>query len=402
MVALPAISIAPVATLDAVSEVALLEAAIAREPDDARLLGRLVELQQKLDRFDAVIGLLEPRLAGLDFGMAMALTKACLFTREANAAKAELAQRASAAALAAAEIEAEEASALAEHGKALFELGREADAAAAQRRAFALDPHGPVPLKRLVVLLLRERGFVELAAITADLIAQGVTRTDVLAARVLALAGLGEVAAARKLAGSEQFASAAPLEPPPGWRDLPAFNAQVAAELRANAGLRFGRFATASQHSWRVDDPPRGATPAIDALLGAIAAQAAARIGALPADDHPWLGARPPALKLKCWAVITGAEGFERWHFHPEGWLSGGYYPEVPAAVSQGSDPAGCFAFGLPARDIGVEAAAAFGEQLVRPSAGMLSLFPSHAQHSTYPHGAAEERICLAFDLCPA
>lgn len=401
MGALPTISIAPVAALGAATEVALLGAAQRRDPGNAALLGRLVELLLELDRFDEAIAILAPQLAALDFEPAMALTKACLFTREADPAKAALALRASEAAIAMAANDSQRARALAEQGKALFELGREQEASVAQRRAFALDPGGAVPLKRLVLLLLRERGFAELAEVTARLCGQGVNRTDVLAARVLALAGLGEAEAARDLAGAERFARNQTLDLPPGWPDLAAFNTAVAAEIRASPELRFGRFATASRHTWRVDAPARGSTPAIDALLGAIAAQAARRLAELPDCDHPWLAARPRALTLKCWAVITEAEGFERWHFHPAGWMSGGYYPDVPAAVAASDDPAGCFAFGLPARYIGAEAAAQFGEQLVRPYAGMLSLFPSQAQHSTYPHGAEGQRICLAFDLCP-
>ena len=37
-------------------------------------------------------------------------------------------------------------------------------------------------------------------------------------------------------------------------------------------------------------------------------------------------------LKTRGYAVrcvMTEAEGHERWHMHPDGWLSGGYYPLV-------------------------------------------------------------------------
>lgn len=398
----PQIAIEAVAPLDAATEVALLSAALAREPGNARVQNRLVKLLLELDRFDAVIALLGPGVAGLDFDRCMALSKACLFTREADPVKAALALRATDAALALADTDEMRAYALAEHGKALHELGREDKSALDLRRAFQHDPSGSRPLKRYAILLLRQRAYAELEAITAKLIADGVVRTDILAARVLALAGLGETVAARELAGFDRFAPSEMIEAPPGWTDLDAFNSALGAEIRANRGMRFERFATASQHSWRVDDPARGAAPAIHALLEIIVARASRWIVALPLDGHLWLAARPSALQLKCWCVITEAEGFERWHLHPEGWISGGYYAEVPAAVTGGSDAAGCFAFGLPERDVGAEAATRFGEKLVRPVPGMLSLFPSHAQHSTHPHGAEGQRICLAFDLCPA
>ncbi len=59
----------------------------------------------------------------------------------------------------------------------------------------------------------------------------------------------------------------------------------------------------------------------------------------------------------------------------------------------------------MPAGLIGAAASEQFGDTLVRPEAGLLTLFPSHAYHRTYPHqqdGPDAQRICLAFDLIPA
>jgi hypothetical protein len=398
----PQIAIEAVTQLDAGTEVALLSAAHARDPANALVFSRLVELLLELDRFDEVIALLGPRVETLDFDLCLDLTKACFFKREPDPVKAALALRAAETALILATNAEMRARALCDRGKALLELDREADGAADLREAFQLDRHGLMPFKRHAMLLLRERAFVELEAITAALLGEDVVNPNVLSARVLALAGLGQTEAARELAGFDAYALSEALEVPPGWNDLASFNAQLSAEIRANPGLRFERLGTASQQTWRVDAPARGATPAVHAALRAIAQQAERWIAALPLSGHPWLAARPAELQLNCWSVITEAEGYERWHLHPEGWMSGGYYPEVPAAVSNGTDVAGCFVFGLPAREIGSAAAAQFGEQLVRPYAGMLSLFPSHAQHATHPHGADAQRICLAFDLCPA
>jgi hypothetical protein len=398
----PQIEIETVTPLDTATEVALLGAAHAREPDNSLVFARLVKLLLELDRFDEVIALLGPQVEVLDFDLCLGLTKACFFKREPDSVKAALALRAAETALALATDPAMRARALCDRGKARLELNREAEGAADLREAFLLDRHGLMPFKRYSMLLLREQAFGELDGITAALIAEGVVNANVLSARVLALAGLGHHDAARELAGFDALSLAGPLPLPPGWTDLAAFNAQLCVEIRANPGMRFERYGTASQRTWRVDAPARGSTPAIHALLRAIAAQAERWIAALPPSDHPWLAARPEKLELNCWCVITQADGYERWHLHPAGWISGGYYPEVPAAVAKGISPAGCLVFGLPAREIGAVAAAQFGEKLVRPFAGMLSLFPSHAQHSTHAHGGEGQRICLAFDLLPA
>lgn len=399
---LPQISIEQVGPLDAAAEVDLLLAAHASGRANAWVRNRLVELLLELDRFDEVIALLGGDVAELDFELCLALTKACFFTRKADVIKATLALRAAECALSRSTDNEMRARALCDRGKALFELGRAGEGADCLQQSFFLDRHSIMPFKRYAMHLLREGEFAGLEAITASMIAEGMLHANIISARVLALAGLNQTTAARELAGFDRFTHKETIEAPSNWLDLAAFNAQLADEIRTNPGMRFERFGTASQHTWRVDAPSRGRTPAIHALLEAIAALATRWIAALPQDGHHWLAARPQALELNCWCVITGPEGFERWHFHPAGWISGSYYVEVPAAVAQGNDKAGCFAFGLPARDVGAEAAEQFGEALVRPSPGMLTLFPSHAQHSTHPHRAEGQRICLAFDLCPA
>jgi uncharacterized protein (TIGR02466 family) len=105
---------------------------------------------------------------------------------------------------------------------------------------------------------------------------------------------------------------------------------------------------------------------------------------------------------LSSWCVITEREGFEDWHTHPQGWMSGVYYVEVPQSVSDGEGEAGCLALGLPEGLVGEEASAIFGRQVVRPRAGLLVLFPSHCYHRTFPHRSPGRRIGISFDLRPA
>lgn len=388
--------------LNPATEVDLLLAAQARGPLDQQLLSRLVSLLLELDRFDAVIALLRNDVAELDFDLCMALTKACFYIRKPDATKTALALRAAKTALSISTDDVMRARALCDRGKALITLGHTDEGAADLRESFLLDRNSVMPLKRYAMHLLHARQFAELDSITAALIAEGVVHANVLSAHMLALAGLGQADAARELAGFDRFAFSEAIEVPSGWPDLASFNAQLSKEILGNPGIRYERFGTASQRTWRVDTPALGDRPAVQALLEVIATRATHQIATLPQTGHPWLTARPPALELRCWCVITEAEGFERWHFHPEGWMSGGYYVEIPEAVAEGSNVAGCFTFGVLPRDIGVDAAAQFGTAHVRPFPGMLNLFPSHAQHATHPHGADGQRICLAFDLCPA
>lgn len=394
------IALEPPRPLAAASEHALLQAAYAKNPSALPFRTKLADLLIELDRFDEAIALLADPAAQEEFVLVLALARALLARKSAGDDTLALAETDRALDLAA--DDRESARALAEQGKALSRLGREDAALAAFDRAFALDRHNVSVFKRWSVAQLRLGEFGRVEAATAELLAGGVAHARVLAARTLALAGLGEGESAQSLVGIGSHCGQIELDVPDGWDSLSAFNAQIAAELMANPDMRYQRLGTASLQSWRVDSPASGTVPAVHALLGEIARQTGQWIAALPDALHPWIAARPERLELRCWAVITEGEGREQWHMHPFGWLSGGYYVAVPEAVVEGSDAAGCLAFGLPGGHIGAAAAEQFGETLLRPRPGLLSLFPSHAYHSTYAHKAAGRRICLAFDLCPA
>jgi hypothetical protein len=154
-------------------------------------------------------------------------------------------------------------------------------------------------------------------------------------------------------------------------------------------------------HTGRLDAPSATGTPLWTALLGDISRTIEGWANALPSAVHPWLAARPERAVLRSWCVMTGASGFERWHMHPDGWLSGGYYPAVPCERGPDAEKSGSIAFGLPEGLAGAVTAERFGELAIRPEIGELFLFPSHLYHRTYPHGTAGQRICIAFDIIP-
>ncbi len=397
----PVIVIEPPPLLGAAQETELLAAALAREPGNlaarTRLIGRLV----RQDRFDAALALIQGLAA--DHGSLILILHHCRALFAVDQAAAALAMLDTQ--LAQDWQPADRARLVAERAKARFRLGQDAAAEADLTAALALDPTAQAAFKRLINAQLRSGRIADAGAVVEALQAQGVCHTRLLGALAVIRAGSGELDAARALLGQDWLPPVPALRVPQPWGDLAALNAAAVAELLADPALRFDRHGTASRQTWRVDHPGRADAPAIKALLGAIAEAVSAWITAMPPEDQPWLALCPPRLALRSWCVITGAEGFEQWHMHPAGWLSGGYYLAVPEALAQGSAAAGCFAFGMPAGLIGPAAAAQHGEELVRPQAGLLTLFPSHAYHRTYPHqqtGPDARRICLAFDLIPA
>lgn len=360
---------------------------------------RLAELYNRLDAFDAAIALLDRDDAPRDHVAALALVAALAGrgTPEDLARGVIVAARAEALC----DDDAARAHALERRAGLLLRLGRHRDARALLARALDLDPRNAAALRRLAALLLRAGRADEALALADAVEARGAMHAQLLDTRLKALAQCGDLAGARALAGVPRWLRATTPEAPPGWENRAAFHAAIMRELDASPGLRAGRHGTASIATTRIDEPATAATPAMRALQALLVREISALVAALPASGHPWLAARPACATLRLWCVMTGAEGRERWHMHPQGWASGGYYVAVPDAVRDGDGPEGCLEFGLPDDPVGAVIARDFGTVSARPRAGLLMLFPSHVHHRTHPHRTAARRICIAFDLMP-
>jgi tetratricopeptide (TPR) repeat protein len=386
----------PAKAFSAEQECELTRQALRCNPGSLVLRSRLAQLLNQLDAFDETIALLTPGDA-LGFHELRALAWA--HWALGGEAHRQLAVEASERAFDAAASDRERAVALCDQARSLRRLGKADAACELLRAALELDPHISAACERLAAELLRRREAGAVVALTDQLSAGGVGHAALFAARAAAFAQLGEIDRARETVGLAAFLYHQPISPPAGWDDLASFNAALADELLTRRDVRYNRYGVASEHTWRVDSPAVGAAPAVRALL-ALVAETAERHSAELAR-HPWVAARPERASLRSWCVITRAEGFEQWHMHPDGWMSGGYYVEAPASVAKSDDGRGCLVFGLPPRPVGEDAARAFGELRVRPQPGSLTLFPSHAHHRTYPHGDAGHRICIAFDIRP-
>ena len=376
----------------------LLQRALAQRDSPAIRL-KLAQLHNRLDEFGEAIALLDSYGEPSDFVTAKALVAALM----GRGAPGDSGRALVVAKLAhdLAETDLCRADARCDQAAALLRSGDTAQAEHILGAALALDPANDEAFRRLSGLWLSRRDADRTLALAKDIEARGVAHVQLLGQRTKALAMRGDIAEARALVGLDRFLFQAVPAAPHGWPDLPSFHAALAQELYDSPGLRNGRHGTASVHSLRVDEPATATTPAMRALQQLIVDYVKDATENLPAAGHCWLTMRPASAHLRMWCVITEAEGWERWHMHPLGWATGGYYVEVPEKVQRGSGPAGCLEFGLPDHRIGRESAEAFGSTLVRPLPGLLNLFPSHAYHRTHPHDAAGRRICIAFDLIP-
>lgn len=116
--------------------------------------------------------------------------------------------------------------------------------------------------------------------------------------------------------------------------------------------------------------------------------------------DGLFIQAFPPTTEFSSsWYVKMQTGGHLTSHIHETGWLSGVVYLAIPPRA-EGSDD-GSIEFsthgdGYPQRGCN------FPVQRVSPAVGDIVLFPSSLFHRTLPFSAAEERICIAFDIGPA
>ena len=391
----------PARLLDVNAEVQLFRDAVQRNPSSGSLTLRLARLLNKLDRFAESIELLtEGGFVKHNFGAKVALITAYFARNDAddNALAKQVAE--SAASLA--QNDTDRSHLLAELAKAQLRLGENQAALSLLREALDLDPTNVNAFKRLALELLHQNQPLQVITLTDTLTQQGARHSRLLAARMMAFAASGQTEAAQRLLGASEFIYAEQIQTPTGWPDLAAFNVALAMEISNNPGMRFERYGTSSEKAWRVDHPATGNTPAVSALLAEIVRIANAHTESCAGLDHDWPAACPDTALLRSWCVMTEGDGFEKWHMHPEGWMSGGYYAEVPAAVANGADEAGCLAFGVPGGLIGEAAAQNIQQTHIRPQPGLLTLFPSHAYHRTFPHKGKGRRMCIAFDICPA
>ncbi|AUN32120.1 tetratricopeptide repeat protein [Niveispirillum cyanobacteriorum] len=192
------------------------------------------------------------------------------------------------------------------------------------------------------------------------------------------------------------------LPAPQGWADLDTFLAETLTLLDRlhdtvnepiHLTLRKGTQTSANLFAQRDDAP-------IVVLREQILATVRAYVDAMPdRPEHPYFGRRGKGLAFAgSWSSRLRDGGFHTHHIHPEGWISGVYYLQVPPAADTG-DQSGWLTFGVP--NLGPEVSLP-ALHAVQPKPGRLVLFPSYFWHGTVPFQDEIPRITIAFDLVPA
>ena len=141
--------------------------------------------------------------------------------------------------------------------------------------------------------------------------------------------------------------------------------------------------------------------PIIQELRAAININAKAYIESLPFDpSHPLLSKTNNSFVAQgLWSVLLNNKGFHTNHIHPEGWISGPTYIDVPEHFNA-EDPtkAGWIKFGETSLDLDNREHIGFE---YCPKQADCVFFPSYMWHGTYPTNTNDTRITVSGDIQP-
>lgn len=221
-----------------------------------------------------------------------------------------------------------------------------------------------------------------------------------LAHRAIALRELGQLDPARAIVDHRRLIRRRHLEPPPGYADLDAFNRSLADHILRHPTLASdprGHSTRGGHQTRELLDAPQGPMVAFARFIEDCVQSYIDEL--TPDSTHPYLARAPSRRGLTAWGVVLGAGGHQVPHIHPDGWLSGNYYVELPDAVNDPDATAGWLEFGRP--DPSFDCQADPQIELIQPQVGTMVLFPSYFYHCTIPFNDDHRRISIAFDAMP-
>lgn len=104
-------------------------------------------------------------------------------------------------------------------------------------------------------------------------------------------------------------------------------------------------------------------------------------------------------IQAEGWINVLGKGGLNTPHDHPAWVWSGCYYVSVPKVDNELSGNIEFFDTRTNVRTLTVEGAACFTSKFtMKPSNGLLLIFPSYLRHWVYPNESEQDRVTIAFN----
>jgi tetratricopeptide (TPR) repeat protein len=191
------------------------------------------------------------------------------------------------------------------------------------------------------------------------------------------------------------------LEAPPPWTDLATFIAdlRVALDRLHDPNGHPLLFQSLRHGTETTQDLAQNPHPAIQALFKSFAAPIREYLTRVGHGSDPLRRRNGGTWRFNgSWSVRLRTSGHHRSHVHPRGWISSACYVELPDCMNNAGTDEGVLTFGQPSI---LTTPALSVEHTVRPSVGMLALFPSYFWHGTVPFSSNQPRLTVAFDAVP-
>lgn len=232
------------------------------------------------------------------------------------------------------------------------------------------------------------------------LLAENPAHTNAHFVKALTLSRLGRTREAREMISLNRWIDITDLPAPPGYDDAEAFRDALAEEIGRNPTLTADPRGKATRDGLQTKRLRQPGAIAIEALVAQIKQAVDAYERRLTQSPYVFATERPARVRLKSWAVVYGAEGGQKAHRHPSGWLSGVFYVTAPRPHGENAYRGPLVLGALDPVEHGVEPP--WGTLDVEPVPGRLVMFPSYLPHAIQPSGIEDARISVAFDVIPA
>jgi Flp pilus assembly protein TadD len=193
-----------------------------------------------------------------------------------------------------------------------------------------------------------------------------------------------------------------PIEPPSPWRDVASFLADLTASLNRlhDPNGHALLFQSLRHGTETTQELTRSTDAAVRGLFQAFAAPIERYLEHVGKGTDPLRRRNNGRWRFNgSWSVRLRNRGFHMSHVHPRGWISSAFYVELPDIMAEGRTDEGILSFGKPSI---LTTPSLEAEYSVRPTPGMLVLFPSYFWHGTIPFQSPQPRLTVAFDAVPA
>ena len=205
----------------------------------------------------------------------------------------------------------------------------------------------------------------------------------------------------RELLDYQHLVRAEPIGVPAGWIGLDAYLAELVADLERAHTLRAHPIGNSLREGSQIQLAPQDSPFAsIRAFPQAIDGSIRRYMQAIGIGGDPMRKRNTGRYAISgIWSVRLRPHGFHVNHYHPEGWISSACYLQLPRAVERAGGE-GWLQFGEPAFPTNPILEP---EYFVKPSPGLLALFPSYMWHGMVPFSGSPEdrRLTIAFDVVP-